>query len=73
MTNFDIGFHTILENIYGNNEITRLIESTFLPITDFYQDNYVPVINSNLRPIIITNIRMAIQQTMSHSDIDITI
>ena len=73
ITNFDIGFQTILENIYGNNEITKLLVNTFLPVTDFYQDNYVPVIMSNLRPIIITNIRMAIQQTMSHSDIDITI
>ena len=73
ITNFDIGFHVILENIYGNNEITKLLSNVFLPITDFYQDNYVPVITSNLKPIIITNIRMAIQQTMSHSDIDITI
>lgn len=73
MFNFDITFHAILENIYGNSAITQLIESVCLPRGDFYRSNYLPVLTSNLKPIIITNIRMSIQRESSnHDEIDIT-
>lgn len=73
MFNFDISFHNILENIYGNTPIIQLLENICLPKGDFYKSNYLPVLSSNLKPIIITNIRMSIQrESASHDEIDIT-
>lgn len=73
MFNFDISFHNILETIYGGSSVVQLIESICLPIDDFYRTNYLPLLMSNMKPIIITNIRMAIQQQSMNQSVEINI
>jgi hypothetical protein len=67
---FDISVNTILSNIYLNKNICKYIESLIVPIQDLFKNTFVPYIYSELRPIIITSIRLRLQE-LSADIIDI--
>ena len=75
----DIPFTTIIGIICGDNsELKRYILSIVSSNSDFFKSSYVAVINSSIRPEIITAIRFKIQeiaiahdQTVSPSDIEV--
>lgn len=60
---FDIPFNVLLNNIYQDNKsMIRFIENIVQPKCDFFKDNYVRSLNTNLRPILLTDIRLEIQK-----------
>lgn len=64
----DIPFGSIISLIYGNNsELKRYIISIVSADSDFMDNVYVPVMNSFIRPDIITSIRFKLQEiAMAH-------
>lgn len=64
----DIPFASIISLIYGNNsELKRYIISIVSADSDFMDNVYVPVMNSFIRPDIITSIRFKLQEiAMAH-------
>lgn len=64
----DIPFTSIISLIYGNNsELKRYIISIVSADSDFMDNVYVPVMNSFIRPDIITSIRFKLQEiAMAH-------
>lgn len=68
---FNLSMHDILNVIYGGNPIVQCIEQSCSPITDFYCTNYLPTLNSSIRPVIITDLRMALQAYAVNDNINI--
>lgn len=62
METFDIPLSTILSIIYPDKSVVNYIMQIISPIYDFYNSIYVPCMNKDTRPILITNIRLLIQQ-----------
>lgn len=64
----DIPFSSIISLIYGSNsELKRYIISIVSADSDFMDNVYVPVMNSFIRPDIITSIRFKLQEiAMAH-------
>lgn len=76
----DIPFYTIISLICGNNsELKKYYLSIISSDTNFFTKAYVPSMNSDIRPELITSIRFRLQdiaaahdQTIGVSEIDIT-
>lgn len=70
---FDIDFHTYLNTVYGyeRRNIAKHLELTITPINDFFKDYIVPCFMSNMRPILMTSIRLRLQELTSESDLNI--
>jgi len=66
---YDISLNTVLSNIYFDKNIVRHIESVITPIYDFFKTSYVPIVQSEIKPLLLTNIRFQIQR-MSNESID---
>ena len=74
----DIPFHSIIGTICGNNsEYKKYFLTIISAESDFFQNTYLPVLNSDIRPDIITCIRFKLQeiaiahdQTVNNSEID---
>ena len=74
----DIPFHSIISLICGNNsEFKKYFLTIVSAEADFFQNAYLPVLNSDIRPDIITGIRFKLQeiaiahdQTVDNSEID---
>ncbi len=59
---YDIPLNTILSNIYTDKNIIKHIELVVGPIVDFFKYVYVPIIQSEIKPLFLTNIRFMIQK-----------
>jgi hypothetical protein len=68
---FDISFQNILSTVYFDKNVIKYIESIVTPLNDFFKMYYVSLIQSNLRPILLTNIRLEIQKLSVFEDINI--
>lgn len=68
---FDIDFNTILNCIYQDKNMVKYIQSIMTPNVDFFKEQYVPFIFSNLNPMLTTAIRINIQQQSMIEDIAI--
>lgn len=68
VSNMDIPFHTIISTICGNNsELKRYFLTIISASQDFFQRSYIPVLNSDIRPDVITAIRFKLQEiAMAH-------
>ena len=75
----EIPFHSIIGVICGNNsELKRYYLSIISASTDFFNNTYVTILNSDIRADVITNIRFKLQeiaiaheQTLSSSEIEV--
>lgn len=78
VSTMDIPFYSIIGTVCGNNsELKKYFLSIISAESDFFQNTYLPVLNSDIRPDIITGIRFKLQeiaiahdQTISNSEID---
>lgn len=68
---FDINIIDILNSIYQDKSIVKFLETAMLPTQDFFKTIYVPVIQSHLKPMILTDIRLNIQAQSMSEDINI--
>ena len=68
---FDITLSDMLNNIYNDKNIVKFLENTLLPVYDFFKTVYVPVIQSHLKPMLLTDIRLYIQTQYISNDINI--
>lgn len=59
---FDIPFETIISNVYQDKNIIQLLLSSINPIYDFFKLYYALLFKSNIRPVLITNIRFNLQR-----------
>lgn len=71
MSAFDITFNMILNTIYQDKNMVRMIESVVAPRVDFFKGAYIGILRSNIRPILLTNIRLEIQRQSMIDDISI--
>lgn len=64
----DILFHNIIGTICGNNsELKRYYLTIISANQNFFNTSYVPILNSDIRPDVITNIRFKLQEiAMAH-------
>ena len=62
MKAFDIDLPTILSFVYDDQTIARFIANIILPNGNFYLDHYCYWFSAVEAPILLTNIRLAIQQ-----------
>jgi len=58
----DISFLDILNLIYNDRNIVQLLYNCLLPINDFFKLMFVPLFSCPVKPILLTNIRLSIQQ-----------
>ena len=78
ISSMDIPFHSIISLMCGNNsEFKKYFLTIVSAEADFFQNAYLPVLNSDIRPDIITGIRFKLQeiaiahdQTVDNSEID---
>lgn len=68
---FDITLSDILNNIYVDKNIVKFLETSILPVQDFFKYAYVPVIQSVLKPMLLTDIRLYIQSQSISDDVNI--
>lgn len=68
---FDISFDTLLNCIYQDKNMVKYIQSIITPNVDFFKEQYVSCIFSNLNPMITTAIRMNIQKLSINEEIAI--
>lgn len=69
VSNMDIDFYTIISMIYGNNsELKKYFTSIISPTDSFINKVYLPVINSDIRPDIVTGIRFKLQEIATIHD-----
>lgn len=76
----DIPFYTIISGICGNNsELKKYFLSIISENERFFEKAYIPVMNSDIRPDIITGIRFKLQelimahdQALTSSEIDVS-
>lgn len=77
VSSMDIPFHSIIGTIYGNNsDMKRYILSIVSADNEFFGRAYIPVLNSDIKPEVITAIRFKLQeiaiahdQTMSTTEV----
>lgn len=69
---FDISFNDVLNTIYQDKSIVKYIEGIVVPMHDFFKQSYASLLQSNLRPILLTNIRLELQRQSISEDISIT-
>lgn len=71
MSAFDITFNMILNTVYQDKNMVKMIESVIAPRVDFFKGSYIGIMRSNIRPILLTNIRLEIQKQSMVDDISI--
>lgn len=71
MSGFDITFNMILNTIYQDKNMVKMIESVVAPRVDFFKFCYIGILQSNIRPILLTNIRLEIQKQSMVDNISI--
>lgn len=59
---YNIEFETILKIVYDDKNIIELLSSILIPKYDFFKMMYVSLFNTPIKPILFTNIRLALQQ-----------
>ena len=65
----DFPFHTIIMSIYGaNSEMARYILSIISADNDFFDRTCLRILNSDIRPEVITNIRFRLQELAKIND-----
>ena len=65
----DFPFHTVIMSIYGaNSEMARYILSIVSADNDFFDRTYIRILNSDIRPEVITNIRFKLQELAKIND-----
>lgn len=65
----DIPFYNIISNIYGaNSELTKYFVTIISAGNEFFQKSYLPVLESDIRPEIMTSIRFKLQAIASSHD-----
>lgn len=69
---FDMPFYTILNTIYQDKNIIKYLNDICIPVYDFFKYTYIPILQSQFRPMILTNIRLEIQRLSIDEDIDIS-
>lgn len=69
---FDIDFTTYLTTIYGNENktIAKHIDMVAKPINDFFKSYISSQFITNMRPVLITSIRLRLQELTSESDLN---
>lgn len=68
---FDITFNTILNTIYQDKNMIKFIENIVSPKIEFFT-SYINMLRSPIRPIILTNIRLSIQNISMNEEINIS-
>lgn len=68
---FDIPLEALLNYIFQDKNNVRFLSQLIAPITDFFKSVYVPLIQSQIRPILMSNIRLEIQKNMG-DELDIS-
>lgn len=71
ITAFDIDFDTLLNNVYADRNIVKTIESIAAPRYDFYKYQFATILNTPLRTIIITEVRLKLQTLAMSDDVNI--
>lgn len=69
---FDIPMSVLLNNVYQDKNIVKFLEYSISPVHDFFKFIYVPIIQSTLKPVLLTDIRLDIQRQSISEDINIT-
>lgn len=69
---FDIPFELLLNTIYQDKNAVKYLSSMVTPLYDFFKTTYVSLVQSGLRCILLTNIRMEIQRLSVSEEISIT-
>ena len=60
--NFDISFMDVLNNVFIDKNTSKFMESVIIPNGDFFKENIVFILQQPaIKPICITNIRLALQ------------
>lgn len=59
---YDISLQNILSTVYTDKNIIIYLNNIISPIYDFFKLSYVPVMQSQLKPIVLSNIRFEIQK-----------
>lgn len=68
---FDISFETILTILFQDKNLIKYMSTLIQPCTDFFKTVYLPLLQSHLKPIIITNIRLEIQKLSVDQNVNI--
>lgn len=70
---FDIDFHTYITTVYGYNDrnIAKHIETVLRPINDFFKDHIVSCFQTGMRPVLVTSIRLKLQELTAENDLNI--
>ena len=65
----DIPFHSVISTIFGNNSnLAKYYMSLISANTDFFEKSYVSVLNSDIRPEIVTAIRFKLHELITMHD-----
>ena len=65
---FDIRLSDIFSIVYAQKDLTYFMSTLVGDAGDFFNKFYVEILNSAIRPILITNIRLAIQNSAIERD-----
>ena len=57
---YDISLSTILSFVYPDKNIVNYLNNVLLPIQDFYKYHYASIFNTDIKSIILTNIRLTL-------------
>ncbi len=69
ISSMDIPFYNIISNIYGaNSELTKYYMTIISAGDEFFRKSYLPVLESDIRPEIMTSIRFKLQYIASSHD-----
>ena len=71
MMALDISFDIILNIIYADKNISKFLQSIFMPNRDFYKTIIVPILSSPIRSIILSNIQLELQNCSMVEDMNI--
>lgn len=68
---FDIPFDTYIKYVYiEDNDVYKFLTNTLSPINDFFRTYIGSTFNSEFRPILLTSIRLSLQQETTDSDMN---
>lgn len=67
---YNLDFGVVLANIFGDTPISQALRKCIQPKEDFLQKNYLPLFDGISGPILITNIRLALQKYAVTDNID---
>jgi len=72
INNFDIDFNTYVDIVYGydNRNIAKHIQLVTSPINNFFKTYVASCFNTSMRPVLITSIRLKLQESATESDLN---